>query len=58
MRDGEHIISKTKFITLWVAGGLTLKPYRMPPAHSIVYNSGNILVDCGEGAFQKMYLAG
>ena len=54
MGDDEHIMSHTKFITHGAAGGPTLKPYRMPSAHSIVYNSGIILVDCGEGTFQQL----
>ena len=51
-------MSKTKFITLGTAGGPTPKPYRMPPAHAIAYESGVILVDCGEGAFQQLRRAG
>ena len=30
----------------------------MPPAHAIAYESGVILVDCGEGAFQQLRRAG
>ncbi len=48
----------TKFITLGTAGGPVPKLDRASPAHAIVHEGQAILVDCGEGAFRQLRLAG